>query len=318
MSLSSRPPNWRCETLVCPGHPTRRWTGTAGSGPGHDERRQQPGTPRHDRDVGDPSFRTDLYRGTARDYERFRLPYPRRLFDDLRSRAGLTGKGRLLDLACGTGQITFPLSADFDEVVALDQEPESVAFGRAKAEALGLTHTEWLVGTAEDADLTGPFDMITIGNAFHRIQRQRVAERVVAWLRPGGHLALLWGGIPSAGADDWQQALQAIIVEWLDRIGGERLPTGWEEAMTRDPHERVLARVGLTYLGSHDFALPQVWTTETLLGFLYSSSLLSRQALGQRSSEFEDDLSTRMLACRPDGRFEQVVPFSYQLARKPG
>jgi len=39
--------------------------------------------PRHDREMNeDTSFRTDLYRGTARDHDNFRLPYPSSLVDD--------------------------------------------------------------------------------------------------------------------------------------------------------------------------------------------------------------------------------------------
>ena len=53
----------------------------------------------------DPEFRADLYRGTARFYDEFRVAYPHHLLDDLRVRARITGAGRLLDLACGTGQI---------------------------------------------------------------------------------------------------------------------------------------------------------------------------------------------------------------------
>jgi len=264
----------------------------------------------------DPFFRTDLYRGTARDYDSFRLPYPSSLVDDLRSRAGLRGTGRLLDLACGTGQIAFALSTAFDEIVALDQEPGSVAFGQAKSEALGFTHIRWQVGVAEEAEVPGRFDMVAIGNAFHRLRRQRVAERALSWLRSGGYAVLLWGGNPSEGASDCQEVLRSVMVDWLGR-SGDRLPADWEEAMARDPHEQVLIRAGFSYEGSHDFAIPHVWTIETLTGYLYSTSILSRQALRGLAPSFEKDLSVRMLRCRPNGKFEQAVRFSYQLAQKP-
>jgi ubiquinone/menaquinone biosynthesis C-methylase UbiE len=74
----------------------------------------------------DPEFRADLYRGTASFYDEFRVAYPRALLDDLCVRAGITGTGRLLDLACGTGQITFGLASNFVEIWAGDQEPEAV------------------------------------------------------------------------------------------------------------------------------------------------------------------------------------------------
>ena len=59
-----------------------------------------------DKEVG---FAADLYRGTAGHYDRYRLPYPEVMTADLIERAGVSGAGRLLDLACGTGQLAFPL-----------------------------------------------------------------------------------------------------------------------------------------------------------------------------------------------------------------
>jgi SAM-dependent methyltransferase len=61
--------------------------------------------------MGGLEFRRDLFRGTAGYYDRFRAPYPQALIDDLAGRpgpgAGPGGAGRLLDLACGTGQLSF-------------------------------------------------------------------------------------------------------------------------------------------------------------------------------------------------------------------
>ena len=51
-------------------------------------------------------------------------------------RTGPSGRGRLLDLACGTGQLAFALRSPFAEVWAVDQEPDMVAVVRSKAAAL--------------------------------------------------------------------------------------------------------------------------------------------------------------------------------------
>jgi ubiquinone/menaquinone biosynthesis C-methylase UbiE len=88
----------------------------------------------------EPVYRTDLFTGTAAYYDRFRQPYPSVLFEDLRVRVPIGGTGRLLDLACGTGQIAFALAGDFVEVWAVDQEAEFVAFGNAKAKTLGVAN----------------------------------------------------------------------------------------------------------------------------------------------------------------------------------
>jgi len=49
--------------------------------------------------------------------------------------AGVSGAGRLLDLACGTGQLAFPLRRWFSEVWAVDRE--GAAFDADLAAALG-------------------------------------------------------------------------------------------------------------------------------------------------------------------------------------
>ena len=80
-------------------------------------------------------FDRDLYRGTAGDYDRFRVPYPQSMIDDLLERAQPSGHGWLLDLACGTGQITFAVSRQFAEVWAVDQEVDMIDVVRGKKPA---------------------------------------------------------------------------------------------------------------------------------------------------------------------------------------
>ena len=127
-----------------------------------------------------PNYPTDLFAGTARYYVQYRIPYPIELTDDLRIRAKLTGKGWLLDLACGTGAVALSMYAFFDEVLAVDQEPEMIEVGRQKAEQLGAENITWMTGRAEDFKAQpGSFELITIGAAFHRLDRRLIAERAL-------------------------------------------------------------------------------------------------------------------------------------------
>ena len=71
-------------------------------------------------------FRRDLFKGTAYYYERFRPGYPDTLIADLLER--VPGRTRLLDVACGTGQVTVPLAKVFEDVLAIDQEAEMIEF----------------------------------------------------------------------------------------------------------------------------------------------------------------------------------------------
>ena len=265
-----------------------------------------------------PAFRTDLYRGTAPYYERYRPPYPAALFDELCERLPVSRAGALLDLACGTGQIAIPLADRFARVVAVDQEAESVAFGRAKAEAGGHDDIEWMTGAAETVELDTGFELVAVGTAFHRLNRHLVAERMFSWLEPGGGVTLLWSDAPSQGDAAWQSALTELITTWMARVGtAERIPAGWIEAMQRDPHEVVLASAGFEYAGKSAFVREQRWTPETLAGYLYSTSILNRNALGGHVEDLERDLASLVDSYGVEGVVVADAGYAYELARKP-
>lgn len=264
-------------------------------------------------------FRPDLYRGTAPYYDRFRPPYPRSLLDDLCRTLPVSGSGTLLDLACGTGQIALPLARRFGDVFAVDQEAEFVEYGQLKTENLGITNVTWLRATAEDAELNEAFELVTIGNAFHRLDRNLVAERVLTWLHPGGGVALLWGETPQRGLEPWQQAMAQVLTTWMDKGGATvRVPNGWAEAMAEDPHDQVLRRAGFDYAGKFEFTVTQTWSIEALTGFVYSTSFLNRKALGGKVKDFEKELAEALEDFTSDGTLYESASFAYELARKPG
>lgn len=267
--------------------------------------------------TSDPEFRSDLYRGTARFYDKFRVVYTDALLADLRVRAGISGEGRLLDLACGTGQITFGLGSHFQETWAVDQEPEAVELARARALTLGIHNVRWIVGRAEDVDANDYFELVAIGNAFHRLQRRRIAQAAMRWLKPSGHLALLWSNTPWNGRREWQEALREAVHRWTrEARTSERVPANLDHHLTEDPHTAVLASAGFTIVGAFDFATPHEWTIEQLTGFIYSTSVLSKGALGPNVPAFERDLRARLLDVEPTGLFREEIGFSYTLASK--
>src|SRR5918911_4618032 len=97
-----------------------------------------------------PDFPPDAFAGTATYYLRYRVPYPQSLLKDLVERAGITGEGRLLDLACGPGRVALALVSSFREVWAIDLEPEMIEVGQTEATRRGVNTIKWMVGKAED------------------------------------------------------------------------------------------------------------------------------------------------------------------------
>jgi ubiquinone/menaquinone biosynthesis C-methylase UbiE len=265
-------------------------------------------------------FRRDLYKGTAEDYDRSRPPYPPHLFVDLLRRSHVEHGGRLLDLACGTGQIAFALHHEFDEVWAVDQEADAITFADHKAARLGITNIRWIAERAEDFSVeTASFDLVAIGNAFHRLPRRAVAQQVLDWLRPGSHLALLWSDSPWVGQSEWQRALSEVIRAWTTRMNAtSRVPEHLHRVLEEKPNQDVLASVGFSTVGRFEFTAQYRWTAASLAGFVFSTSVLSRHVLGDLAPDFASDLRNRLLAVEPTGQFDQTISSAYDLACRPG
>jgi ubiquinone/menaquinone biosynthesis C-methylase UbiE len=267
-----------------------------------------------------PQFRSDLYRDTAEYYDRFRPNYPDELIDALAARTGADGTGTLLDLACGTGQVSFALRARFASIWAVDQEPDMVRVASAKADAGGDANLFQFVTCAAE-ELAAPeqaFDLITIGNAFHRLPREAVARSVLRWLKPGGYLALLWAGPPNYGNAPWQQALQDQMQRWQLRPGAEqRVPTGYDADRAARPDQDILRATGFEMIGRQEFSVSHVWTATEIAGYVASTSVLSPTALGPDAEAFDVSLRQALFEQEPSGQFRQDMIFAYDLARRP-
>jgi len=264
-------------------------------------------------------FAADLYRGTARYYDRYRLAYPEEMIGDLVRRARVSGSGRLLDLACGTGQLAFPLRRWFAEVWAVDQEPDMVKLVRAKAAAEQARNLQPVLSSAETLDAPpGYFELAVIGNAFHRLNRDLAASRILGWLQPGGHLALCWTSQPWDGEQSWQRALAAVLDRWKAALSaGDRIPPGWAEARSRRPDSRVLSDAGFELAGSFEFAIEHRWTVPELAGLIRSTSFLPAAVLGDQATAFDADLAASLGPENEDGVLTETVSFVCELARKP-
>ncbi len=264
-------------------------------------------------------FAADLYRGSAGYYDRYRLPYPEGMIRDLISRAEVSERGRLLDLACGTGQLAFALRRWFDEVWAVDQERDMVEVVAAKAAAEGAGTVRPIATRAAALDAEPDyFDLVVIGNAFHRLDRDLIAGRVLDWLKPGCCLALCWSAGPSAGAEDWQKALAATLATWTAALGAEdRIPAGWDLPRQRRPDLQLLADAGFEVAGRREFSVAHRWSLPELAGYVRSTSFLPAAVLGDQAAAFDADLAAKLGPHSDGGTFTQHVNFAYDLARKP-
>jgi SAM-dependent methyltransferase len=217
----------------------------------------------------------------------------------------------LLDIACGTGQLTFALHDRFAGTWAVDQEQDMIEVVREKAAAAGAAGITAVVASVEDlAAPAGSFDLIVAGNAFHRFRRPAAAANFFRWLRPGGHAALVWSDSPWVGDAPWQRALRETMARWQPP---DRIPPGYEQDRVATPDRAVLTEAGFAPAGRRAFYSDLDWTIDTITGFVLSTSVLSRAALGDRAPAFEAEAHRDLLACSPDGQFTQHATFATEL-----
>jgi ubiquinone/menaquinone biosynthesis C-methylase UbiE len=264
-----------------------------------------------------PNLRPAAFTGTADDYVRYRVPYPDALLDAFLAEAQLPPNAKLLDLASGPGRVSLPIASRFAEVWAVDREPEMIAAGRREAARLNVTNVHWHVGRAEDfGAAASSYDLVTIGEAFHRLDRPRVARLAFAWLKPGGAFVTLGFGSLDKPVAPWSSVVAAIVREFIGeparRLGAPNTTPAEEFA----DQEREIGDAGFADVTTRTFVVSHEWTVETLLGHARSTSTLSRAALGARHAEFEAALTKALLAFDPSGRYREELGCGYTFARR--
>ena len=97
---------------------------------------------------------------------------------------------RIMDLGCGTGQLTQTLAESGATVVGVDRSPDMIAAAKAAFPDLDLRVMDALHLTCDQ-----PFDAVFSNAALHWIPRADVvAHNVVNVLRPGGRFVAEFGG----------------------------------------------------------------------------------------------------------------------------
>jgi len=130
----------------------------------------------------------DHFSSAAADYATHRPGYPAALIEHLADIAPATS--RALDCGCGTGQLSVPLAARFESVVATDASAAQIA------NAEPHPRVEYHVALAEESGLPPhSLDLISVAQAAHWLDLQRFYAEVRRVARPGAVLALISYGV---------------------------------------------------------------------------------------------------------------------------
>lgn len=152
-----------------------------------------------------------VFDGVAAEYDRNRPMYPDELVDQACQVAGIGAGDRVLEIGCGTGQLTRSLAARGLRVTALEPGGNLIALARQNLEGAGAV--DFVSARFEDASLPRErFRAVFSASALHWVDPEVSWRKIADVLVPGGTLALIsYFGLEEQRTRQDQEALLAAI-----------------------------------------------------------------------------------------------------------
>lgn len=257
----------------------------------------------------------DNFKGTA-EYYKHRPQYPDEIISEIARELALDGTGSLLDVGCGPGSLSIPLSHYFEHVVAIDSSEEMIREGMNKAEKKRITNIKWCAIRGEDLTTdVGIFRAVTFGNSFHWFNRETMLDFVKHVLEPKGHIVII--GVSSIWRDApelWQQKVLAIIKKYL---GEERRTLGGTFPVTQGSYSDSLRASGFVGIKVKDLIFPRrTLTVDEIIQEQHSTSYAAPELFDDRLAEFDEELFRELLTISPINVFEESRRGSLVIAQK--
>jgi SAM-dependent methyltransferase len=165
-----------------------------------------------------------VFDAVAGEYERHRPTYPDELIDRACQAGRLEPGARVLEIGCGTGQLTRSLLARGLRMTAV--EPGAQLIARAREALAGLGEVEFVNSRFEDASVPrGRFGAVFSASALHWIDPDVGWRKIAGALAEGGLIGLFsYFGLEDEYSSEDQRALRAIwrevapdlLAQWPD------------------------------------------------------------------------------------------------------
>jgi SAM-dependent methyltransferase len=243
-----------------------------------------------------------------------RPPYSERLIAKLAREATLGPKARVLDLGCGPGTLALPLARYCGTMIGLDVDSSMIAAAAQASQAAGI-NIDWRVGNSFELDQSlAPLNLVTIGRAFHWMDREPTLRRLDELIAPGGAVALVNTELHPFGGLKWHGAFEEL------RKGHGRFDEfyRWRKGEDWEDHVSVLLRSPFSEverISVFDVRRPNL---NEIVARALSFSANSPAALGAEGrSAYEAAVCERMLAISPEGVFPEIVETVATVARRP-
>jgi ubiquinone/menaquinone biosynthesis C-methylase UbiE len=241
---------------------------------------------------------------TASFYARYRREYPAELISRLRE-FNRGGRGRLLDLGCGTGQLLLQLAGSFAHAVGIDPEPDMLREGKRVARERDVGNIEWMSVTSGELGTLKPalerFDLVTIGTAFHFMEPRATLgelQRIAA----GGVVAVAYNGSPMwLHHDPWAKAVRSV----LETRFGQLCDADFTAEALRTA-EDTMRDLGYTQIERWERTRVETIDVDFVVGHILSATSTDQIASGQRQ-DFAQEVCSAITAVGSSGHMVETV-----------
>jgi SAM-dependent methyltransferase len=236
-------------------------------------------------DEDKPTRRRESFDTVAEDYDLYRPPYPPEVVNALVALSQLHDGSSVLEIGCGTGQLSVPLARLGVNLVAVELGHHLAALARRNLKQSPNAHVE--VRSFEQWPLPRQqFDAVLSASAFHWLDPAIRFAKVAEALRPEGYLTILHvhhvrGGTPGFIADT-----QPFYVKWGLSDDPFFQPTTPENAPIMYPELDQLPE--FRAVERHRYEIPRSYSTAAYIGMLRTDSLINSLSDESRRGFLED------------------------------
>lgn len=186
------------------------------------------------------------FREAARYYTTGRPAYPKLLARRVADLVGLAGEN-VLDLGTGPGFLAIDFAPLASGVTAIDPSPEMLAAAGSNAERARVHIKLVQASSYELGSHLGRFKLVTIGRAFHWMDRRPTLAALDRLMPVGGAVALFGERYPDVPINAWHKEFQAIVEAYRsqDPAGPLLRANAVDEAVLLDSAFDRLERIGV-------------------------------------------------------------------------
>jgi 2-polyprenyl-3-methyl-5-hydroxy-6-metoxy-1,4-benzoquinol methylase len=252
------------------------------------------------------------FRTAAAHYLDGRPAYAARLIHRVVELTGLDRTHRVMDLGCGPGQLAIAFAPFAAEVLAIDPEPAMLEIATAQGARAGVSVRFMRSHSGELGPALGHFRLVTIGRAFHWMDRKATLECLDTLIEPGGAIAFFGDRHPGVQANAWDEP----YTELLRRYGAEDKTHPVHRAPKLFRHEEILLDSPFATLERIAVIERRRTPVATFVERAFSQSSTAPDRLGEKAEQLAREVEALMKGSAQDGLVTEIVETHALLARR--